>query len=307
MAVRHVPSGNRREITLIHAWMPRGSRTVLWAQDMSTGRLLHLVQWGNELYLPVTDGLRLGIGVYNGNDTWRAYPTYVEGACLYDGGPSDPDTCSTDYMWEVPAYDKLVMDAIVNPHAQVGRPLVIVPHGQNFGIGEATFGTDEFRGLLRVYERTQSSPSGYAMRGGPTTRGGFATKGGGPVTRGGGFESFDGPPVTMGGGAMRGGPSIRSDHQVGIGAGAEEHRGHQETGISYRRDAKLVAGLRIESRRDLAEVLREARHSSTEWFWTPSGPRWYTSWSPQHRPTAAQVPVAPEPHRDYQGNHGTGA
>jgi hypothetical protein len=47
MVVSNRPSGDVNDIRLVHAWRPTGSQTILWAQDMSNNRLLHLVQWGN--------------------------------------------------------------------------------------------------------------------------------------------------------------------------------------------------------------------------------------------------------------------
>jgi hypothetical protein len=305
MAIGHMPSGNRNQIEIIDAWRPAGSSTVLWALDKSNDRPLSIIRWGSDIYLPVTKGLRLGIGVHNGTSSFRAYPTYIEGANIYDGGPASPNACLPSHMWEVRPQSPFIMDAIINPNAQAGRPLVIVPHGAGFGIGEATFGTDQFRGQIRVYERSQYQPayqpnSGFdgGYRG--ATRGGF----GDDAVRG---------PATFGGltrgatrGATRGGPAIGADHQVGIGAGAEEHRAHVRTGITYNQDASLVAALRVESRDDLAEVIRRARRTAPSWYWTPRSRFWYTDW--QSAPTAGQVPVAPEPHWGGSGrNNGGGA
>lgn len=307
------PTVNDNDIRLIPAWQPVGSQTILWAQDMETRRLLHLVQWGDKIYLPVTEGLRLGIGVYNGSRDWKGYPTYVEAKNLYDNGPSQPDDCTSADMWEVKPLTSFVMDALKNRDHRTGRPLVIVQSGLGMGIGEATYGTDEFRGQIRVYERTaiastvphESSMSPFpgfgGYRGG--SRGGFATRGGAPesfgydqgATRGAGPASY-GPPTT------RGVPEVGTDHQVGIGAGAEELRESYETGVRYRRDSRLVAALCVESRADLAEVLRAARRPSIDWYWTPTGPQWFAHWTPSTSPVSPHIPLAPQPHRPEGGN-----
>lgn len=312
MVVSNRPTRNADDIRLIHAWRPAGSQTLIWAQDMSNGRLLHLVQWGEKFYLPVTQGLRLGIGVYNGSGNWMAYPTYIEAKNLYDNGPSQPDDCTSDDMWEVRPHSEFVMDALKNRDHHTGRPLVIVPNGLGMGIGEATYGTDEYRGQIRVYERSavahtvsQSPPADPF----PGFGGGY---------RGGGLESLDyettrgaGPASygTKGSrGVTRGGPEIGTDHQVGIGAGAEERRASYQTGVRYNRNSRLVAALHVESRSDLAEVLRAARHTSTAWYWTPNGPRWFATWTPPTAPVSPHIPVAPTaPHRPQGTNWGGSA
>lgn len=312
MVVSNRPTTNVGDIRLIPAWRVAGSQTTLWAQDMETMRPLHLVQWGDKIYLPVTEGLRLGIGLYNGSANWMGYPTYVEAKNLYDGGPSQPDDCTSDDMWEVQPYTKFVMDALKNRDHQTGRPLVIVANGLGMGIGEATFGTDEFRGQIRVYERSaypntipHSRPASPFSGFGGGYRGGFATRGGG------GLESFGGEEVTRGAGPTRGTtrgvPSVGTDHQVGIGAGAEERRESVETGVRYVRNSRLVAALNVESRADLREVLVAARHAVPQWYWTPEGPQWFTAWAPTE-PVAPHIPVAPPaPHRPHGSNWGGSA
>jgi hypothetical protein len=103
-------------------------------------------------------------------------------------------------------------------------------------------------------------------------------------------------------------PEIGTDHQVGIGAGAEERRASYETGVRYNRDSRLVAALYVESRADLAEVLRAARHADIQWYWTPNGPRWFTTWTPPAMPVSPHIPVAqPAPHRPQGTNWGGSA
>ncbi len=309
MVVGNRPTTNVGDIRLIHAWRQAGSQTILWAQDMETMRPLHLVQWGDKVYLPVTEGLRLGIGLYNGSAGWMGYPTYIEAKNLYDNGPSQPNDCTSDDMWEVQPYTKFVMDALKNRDHQTGRPLVIVANGLGMGIGEATFGTDEFRGQIRVYERSADpntiprSRSASPLQDFGGYRGGFAMRGGG------GLESFGyGEEITRSAsptrGVTRGVPSVGTDHQVGIGAGAEERRESIETGVRYFRNSRLVAALNVESRADLSEVLRAARHTVPEWCWTPNGTRWFATWAPTE-PVSPHIPVAsPAPHQPQGTNRG---
>lgn len=303
MAVKRYPQGNRRDIKFVDAWRPaRMPGVLLWAEDPATRVPYRLVQWGDGLYLPVDSGSRISIRVYNGTDKWLAVPTYVEAACLYEGGPAQPNDCTSDHMWEVYPGQAWHMDAFHNPATQQGRPLVIVDHGQGFGIGEARFGTDEFRGQIRVYGRTEDTyipakPYDYpdnevTYRGASPADllGGYTPKGGG--TRG----------------ATRGmGPSIRREQQVGIGLGATEHRGSHDTGKQYHRDATLLAAFQIESRHDLAEVIREAHINLDSWLWHPSGGQWWQSWVQSGAGSVARdVPVAPKPHRPEGCNWGLG-
>jgi len=318
MVVQHRPTtGDTRRIEMINAWHPLGSSTLLWAQDMSTGRPLQLVRWGDELYLPVTPGLRLGIGLCNRARTWRAYPTYLEGANIYSGGPALPNACTTNHMWELRPGQHMMLDALMNADEQLGRPLIIVPSGAGFGIGEATFGTTEYRGLIRVYERSSARsgwvqpmapPPSYPPPGPWPGSGGdletLRNATGGPVRR---SASYKGATSTPGFESLGAGPApeLRDAQPVGIGAGEEEHRTHVETGIRYRADAQLVAGLHVESREDLAEILASAQYPLSNWYWAPEGNRWYATWLPTTpRPTAAQVPVAPGPHWPSGNNAG---
>lgn len=317
MVVQSQPSGDAHDIRLIGAWRPANSQTVLWAQDMKTGRLLYLVQWGDSIYLPVTEGLNLGIGVYNGSNRWMAYPTYIEAKNLYDNGPSQPDECTSDDMWEVRPGTSFVMAALKNRDQQTGRPLIIVPNGLGMGIGEATYGTDEYRGQIRVYERsviastvpqqpTSPYPDFDGYRGGSSMRGGSpeSFSFGGP-TRSAGPAMYD---TVRGGSVSRGIPKVGTNRQVGIGAGAETTCPSRQTGMQYNRDSLLVAALRVESRADLTDVLHQARRANTQWWWTPNSPMWFTTWGrPPASPVSPHIPVAgPAPHRPYGYNRGEG-
>ena len=85
MAVLHFPSGDQRFYDLIRHFRPVGSTTTVWAQDMATDQLVRMLRWGDEIYLPVYDGMKLGIGLYNGDSLYRAYPAYCR----------KPATCGT--------------------------------------------------------------------------------------------------------------------------------------------------------------------------------------------------------------------
>jgi len=312
MVVSNRPTGNVNDIRLIQAWRPAGSQTTLWAQDMASGRPLQLVQWGDKLYLPVTEGLRLGIGVYNGSSGWVAYPTYIEAKNLIDNAPSQPDDCASNEMSEAQPGTSIMMDALMSRDGQTGRPLIIVQHGLGMGIGEATFHTDAYRGQIRVYRRTRTDPIQPPVNPFPGFDGDPAFRHplrdtlteGDPVARKGGWESFGSGPETYdvprgpGRHVFHGPPEVRADRQVGIGAGAEERRESHETGIQYSRNSQLVAALCVESRTDLVEVLRAARHEHIQWYWTPESPRWFATWTPSTMPgVSPQVPVAqPGPH-----------
>jgi len=300
------PSAGNGPIRLVRAWQPQGTQTVVWALDMDTGQPLLLVEWGNELYLPVEDGLRLGIGIYNGSSSWKAFPTFVEAANLWIGGPAQQDDCSPNHMWEIGPRQHQVVEALMNPDAKKGRPLTIVRSGEGFAVGEATFGTERYRGKLRVYERSviesflpptrvplnpypwypprpwEDAPlrsSGFSGVG-PTRS---STRSMGPS--GGGLL---GSSATYGAS-----PEIGTDEQVGIGAGTEERRDYYTTGKRYRRDSRLVIGLQIESRHDLAKVLAAAQRPFDTWFWSPHYNDWFENWSPPAQPTAPHIPVAP--------------
>lgn len=304
MVVSNRPSDNVNDIQLIRAWRPTGSLTTLWAQDMTYGRLLHLVQWGGEIYLPVREGMRLGIGVYNGSGDWKAYPTYIEAKCLYDNGPAQPNDCTSDDMWELSPFTSLVMDALKNGDHQTGGPLIIVPNGLGMGVGEATFGTDEYRGQIRVYERSAERAQQRRSRR-PFLGSGGGNRGGSRSASMGYEDEATHSMRSFGGPADFGFPEVGADHRVGIGAGAEEQRESVVTGVHYKHDARLVAALRVESRKYLVDVLRAARLAHSDWHWTASDPTWFVNWRPSASPVPPHIPIAPQPpHRPEGENWG---
>jgi hypothetical protein len=294
MAIQNQPTGNRGHVEFIRYLRPQGSQTVFWVQEMRTNRMYHLLRWGDNIYLPVGEGDHLGLGFYNGRQSWVAYPMYVEALNLWDGGQSEPEDCDTDHMWELKPYQRMVADALMNANAQVGRPLIVVQSGAGFAIGESTFGSTQWRGQIRIYERLVYG-SGYQYQ--RETNEGFGTFGGlrgreevGPQTMG-IPKSFG--EITRGGPAPKGG-------RAAIGAGEEEFRGHVETGVSYQRDSQPVVFLQTELREDLLDMLSRAWGTKWDWFWSmPSSESlWWDNpwtWSP-HQHTSPQVPPAPRPH-----------
>jgi hypothetical protein len=153
MAPRRAPDQDVDQIEFIRSFRPSGSSTVVSMWDVGEGARLPMLRWGNAIYCPVYEGMRFGVEVYNGRDSMVAYPTYVEGANLWSGGPAEPEDCLPSHMWEISPGQVLRFDALMNPAGQRGRPIVITQTGMGATVGEATFGTTEHRGQLRIYER----------------------------------------------------------------------------------------------------------------------------------------------------------
>ncbi len=255
----------------------------MWVQNMNTGETIGLVKWGDTAYLPVENGMHIGIAIHNDNPFPIAIPTYIEARNLWDGGPAQPEQCSTDHMWEVMSGQTMVIDALMNPAVQRGRPLVIVSAGEGLAVGEATFGTERFRGQIHLYER-QGERFRQRQQSFTPESGTFNMNSEG-LSRSGSFGTK---------GIAKGGASI--------GAGAEERRSHRDTGLSYRRHSPRIAALQVENRADL----RAALGPIADFSWSMPIPRghWWTSgeWGPwvhgNPRPNVgAGIPVAqPRPH-----------
>ncbi len=279
--LRQNPSGNRSHLR--RAWFLKGPSpgTTMWIQNMTTKQAIGLVKWGDTWYLPVDDGMHIGIGIYNGNSFAIACPAYVEARNIWDGGPAQPEDCSTDHMWEFMPGQQMVIDALMSPNSQNGRPLVIVSAGEGLAVGENTFGTTRFRGQVHVYERQGERPR---MRQQSFQESGVLRSRGGP--------SFGAKGIAKGG--------------ASIGAGAEEHRSHHDTGMSYLRHSPQIAALQLEHRDDL----RQAIGPIADFTWSMPLPRgnWWASgeWAPwiygnPAEPVAPGIPVAhAEPHRPHR-------
>lgn len=290
MAIQNFPTGNREYFDLIRYFRPSGSQTVSFAQDMGTGQLLRILRWGNELYVPVYEGMQLGVGVYNGNRQMRAYPMYVEARNLWEGGDHRPEQCSTDHMWELRPGQTELFDKLMNPNRPAGRPLIIQQSGQGMTIGEASFGTTEFKGQVRLYERLPYGGGHQVNR--PTNQGtGMVLQSySQPVSRG---ETYGLESVSRGG-TQKGLTQLSGG--AGIGAGAEVYQNHHDTGISYSKNAQPVVFLRMEYREDL-EALMRAAWGPLPWSWYEDFPGqsnwWDLPWDwRQRQPTMPEIPVA---------------
>lgn len=299
MAIQRQTTGNRKHFDMIRSFQPAGSSTVVWVQDQATRQLVRILRWGNDLYLPVYDGMQIGIGVYNGSGSYRAYPTYIEARNLWDNGQSQPELCDTDHMWEVYPYSSMVMDKLMNPDRQEGRPLIVTASGFGRTVGEATFGTDAYRGQIRVYERLQFG-GGYQRQ--RQENQGYAD-----------HDVLESGPQTMGfdPGTLRGAHAqpkgLRETGRAGIGAGAAKHQGHHDTGAGYQSNAQPVIRLYVEYRHDLQPMLNAAWQNTPKWSWfepIPTGNQWWNDpwhWRNFTRPTAPEIPVTPHrPNEPYR-------
>lgn len=296
MAIYHYPEGDRASFDMIRSFRPQCSSTVVWVQDMATNRLVRILRWGREFYLPVYDGMKIGVGVYNGDSNPHAYPLFVEGRNIWDGGSSEPEQCDTDHMWELRGYERMVMDKLMNPQRPAGRPLIITSSGQGLNIGEATFGTDKYRGQIRLYERLvrggghqtyRQTNAGSAMRGGPS-RGGLES-----------FSTGSAKSLRGGGSVTLGMEDVESRGPAGIGAGEEEYQHHFDTGLIYQTSSQPVIYLRVEYREDIQPLLNVAWRNTPSWSWyedLPIGDSWWDNPWTWHRPTAPGIPVT-RPHR----------
>ena len=284
MTIQNMPTGNIRQMEFVNFWRPAGSNTVVFMEDMKTGLGLSMLRWGNEIYLPVEEGLNFGIGIHNGHSNFTAYPIFIEAKNLWDGGQNEPEACDTDHMWEFRAGQTQIVDKLMDPHSPTGRPLQIVPKGQGYGVGESTFGTTAFDGQIRVYERLALFGGGYqAPR---HTNEGYSS----PT-----LESFGGQVKGLGG--TRGASSTRSagaTRGAAIGAGAEVRQDHHDTGVRYQVQSEPVIFLRMEYRDALHPFLQSVMGP---WQWTfriPSNSYWWNEMV--STPVSPQVPLAPGPH-----------
>jgi len=227
MSVQHRPSGDPKEVVVLKATCTT-TETVVWPIDSRTGYPLHIVKWGGELYLPVESALQVAIGVYNGSAEWRAYPVYAGEANIHVNGPSRPDQCSTDHMWEVQPQDHVIVDAFLGRDTQ---PLTVMPYSQTYKLGKATPITNTRPNQLRIFERVQAS------------------------------------------GSMPRGKHSPSRH-VSMKFDDVRGRDDNDTGVTYNPTAPLIARLWLESRRDMAGVLRSAKRPTT-WSWAPVQSGWF--------------------------------
>ena len=173
MAPRHIPDRDQEQMQFIPSLRPSGSATVISLWDVVAGVRLPMLRWGDCIYSPVHEGMRFAVDIHNGRDHMIAVPVFIEGTNLWVGGPAEPEACSPSHMWELNPRQTMRVDALMNPAGQRGRPIVITRTGLGATVGEATFGTDAYRGQLRIYERHPITPEPAASPG-PAPPGGGA-------------------------------------------------------------------------------------------------------------------------------------
>ena len=147
---------------LIRTWSAKGSPTVFGIVDLTIPndkRLIHLVltEDGRVIFPTDEPGMKYGLFVYNGNLTeWRAYPAYVGGQPIYEGGPMDPSETPSSHMWELRPNEWMIIKGIQKGSRR--RPFVVVPVGAKQTIAEAN-GTPALAADIVVYERKPAGTS----------------------------------------------------------------------------------------------------------------------------------------------------
>lgn len=241
--------------------------------------MIHLLQMGNDIYLPVAPGDHIGIGIYNGASTFKAYPMFVEALNLWQEGPPQPNDCSPDQMWEVKPLQQMIVDSLMGT-GQTGRPLVIVAAGSGMSIGEATFGTGAYNGQIRIYERSSKAPHYHRphFQSHPE-----------PLYRDRGHESL---------GTRSGAKGLTpQSSSIGIGAGDEKIVPNYDTGVQYNRDSRLVVSLRLKSQSEFDEMLNRVWGTGWSYYWQhPHSPTWWDepwTWQwPSSTRVQPHIPVA---------------
>lgn len=257
MTVQHRPTIDSEQFEIIDYFRPAGSTTLIWGVDTRTSRLIRLLRWGDKIYLPVGLREKFGIGIYNASNRWRAYPTYVEALNVYQGGPSQPEECTPDHMWEVQPCTAFIIDGMVDPGSPTKRPFIVTDEGLGLNIGEATFGTTEFSGQIRLYEKLQKGGGSNLPR-----RQNAGTGFQWDANLGGATKGIGEGPASFGGFFIK--PA-----KAAIGLGVEEYCEHYHTGVKYQKDATQLVFLQVEYRLNLEREL-----GSFDWFSTPE-PFWY--------------------------------
>lgn len=154
MGIQNFPTGDRSFREWIRYWRPYRSNLLVFVEIAGKGAAW-LLRWGKDLYLPVDKGDQLTVHVFNGNNFYVATPAFMGGANVYENGPSRPEICTPDDMWEAQPGGYIHMEGIHDHRTQRTRPFTIVDTGHGLTISEAKFGTTEFRGLFYGYERWQ--------------------------------------------------------------------------------------------------------------------------------------------------------
>lgn len=309
--IRHYPQQYRTEIEFIRSFSPKGSPTRVRAVDLSSGGIptpVLMLKWGREIYLPVYNGMKPGIVVRNNRQVWIAIPSYIERVNTWDGGPSEPEDCTPDFMWECPPKDEVTISHFVNPNYPEGRPFIITETGFGNTAGEAVFSTTEYRGEFHLYERLQLGAGPQQRRNAnegtvvPATTDFYIEEGleclGGTVRK---------SPVARDAGTDKTIGGLVDDPNVGragFGAGEVERVNHVHTGVEYNYQAEPILALNVEYREDLLDMLKRA-WSWWDGSWTyvlPSSwwnDRW--TWGPPRRSSpVSRIPVI-TPHRGRRG------
>ena len=255
MVLQHRPTTapSTTGVTFLSSYRAPGSSATVWVQNKH-GEVLTLVRWGDDLYVPLQVGDDFGVGVFNGSGSLKGYPFYVEGLNLFEKAPSEPEDCRSDQMWEIRPGQELVINKLMSEDGQNGRPFVMVDSGVGLNIGEATFGTSEFTGQIRVYERNSVS----RVRP-PLHHHSYHNDTYGQCKN---LEEYTLKGLKSSGGERRTGPELESP-RIGVGAGEEEHVSSYETGEQYDRTSRPVAVFRLEQRDDLEAML--GQHVPSSW------------------------------------------
>lgn len=280
MAIQRFPRGNQDYFDLVRAFKPTGSETTVAVADVTDPyrkRLVRLVKWGNDFYLPTYVGMKYAIIINNGADRWMAYPSYFGGNPVYHGAPQDPELCTPDQMWELAPGKEMFISHLMQ--GQNGREFVVTEVGQGVTIAEATHGNSDLAGDIVVYERKQIG-SGYAYS--RDINEGMTLSGPAPLSSSAGTGK-----VFRGGGAKGASP------RHGTGAGKQKEVSNYGTGIHYQRAAQPVIFIQMEAREDMRNFMN--RVMGYGWTWDEPWPtnRWWWE-SPWSWSTSNENPVAPE-------------
>lgn len=254
--------------------------------------------------VPTDRPFYLGLGLMNHSSRYKAYPTFVGGANVYEGCNTDPSACTSSEMWELYGRQTMIISHLLNPHSKQGRRLVVTPRGEGYGIGEATFNTTEFAGQISMFERdsegSHHSGSDYHDRGDISARG-VPMGGGTPkgfVSRGGDYDGTRSADL----GATRGPSRSRSaepEVNVDIGAGAEQNVNHHNTGVTYSPTLIVFPLIQLIGEDEAGPLLNAiARGHRVERYGeiSRSGDWWNV---PNFAITGAHIPMAPLPGRHH--------
>lgn len=271
-----------RQFDLIRAWNPVGSMSwvgIVDLTDPNDKRLIRLVRWGEQLFVPTYLGMEYGILVYNGYPShWMGYPAYVGGESIYEGGSSDPDQTSSSHMWELRPGEWMIIGGVQNGCKM--RPFVVVPGGAKKSIGELYNSPAKVSDIV-VFER---KPLGTSL----APEGDFSQGLGDPgltdsesYTR----TMFNTPTNGTSGQVLAEGEAYDFAAQPWVGTGLGEERIYQAypTGRDYQPNAQAVAFVQMMPREYAQPWIEEVLGSIGIWTWDeplPTSRLWfYEPWS----------------------------